>query len=212
MEPLLIAWPSTVLCVFYPKEICGHSGTIAGVDLLLLTKLLYLERFCNGFSAKKEFRVHVLNVEEGSKFSSQERVGFKKSILVCFVEKSVLNHLNNTWVARLRSRGRRTVKQDNKGPSESLFSKIGKKRSRSKRKARRWVGGGGSDEQIMWSRWFRWATYKFKTQSKNCERRRVSFVVMAEGIPSVVLFEEEEVMMGRSGRSLEDLANLWGRR
>ena len=35
---------------------------------------------------------------------------------------------------------------------------------------------------------------------------------MAEGIPSAVLFKEEEVMMGRSGRSLEDLANLWGRR
>ena len=35
---------------------------------------------------------------------------------------------------------------------------------------------------------------------------------MAEGIPSAVPFKEEKVMMGGSGRSLEDLANLWGRR
>ena len=52
-----------------PQSICFY-----------LTKLLYLERFCNGFSAKKEFRVHVLNVEEGFKFSGQERVGSKKCI------------------------------------------------------------------------------------------------------------------------------------
>ena len=46
----------------------------------------------------------------------------------------------------------------------------------------------------MWSRWFHWAAYKLKTTSKNRERRRVGFVVMAEGIPSAVLFKEEEVM------------------
>ncbi|GFZ17035.1 hypothetical protein Acr_26g0003050 [Actinidia rufa] len=40
---------------------------------------------------------------------------------------------------------------------------------------------------------------------------RGGFVVMAEGIPSAVPFKKEEVMMGGSGRSLEDVSKFVGK-